>query len=108
MVSEFKTVAELTAAQKDAKRRLWHKGVLSWKFQEFPWCKDLYSFLRDNWGLNPHLDVLMHRRGGKSTTNLIIAIEECIRNPNARVAVLCTTKEQAREVCDESMTAILA
>src|SRR5229473_879111 len=103
MVSEFRTAVELAAAQKDAKRRLWHKGVLSWKFQDYPWAKDLYNFIRDNWGRAPHLDIMIHRRGTKSTTCLIVGIEECLRMSNIRVGVLCGTKEQAREVCDESM-----
>lgn len=82
--------------------------MLSWKFDGYPWAKLLYDFIRANWGVSPHIDVMVHRRGAKSTTNLIIGIEECLREPNVRTAVLCTTKEQAREVCEESLTAILA
>lgn len=81
--------------------------MLSWKFDGYPWAKELYDFVRSHWGVSPHIDVMVHRRGAKSTTNLIIGIEEALRAPNTRCAVLCTTKEQARDVCEESMVAIL-
>lgn len=81
---------------------------MSWKFDGYPWARLLYDFIRSHWGISPHLDVMVHRRGAKSTTCLIIGIEECLRAPNTSCAVLCTTKEQARDVCNESLTAILA
>lgn len=97
----------LAKSKLEAKRQLWHKGELSWKFRDYPWAKDLYKFIRENWGASPHLDVMMHRRGAKSTTCEIIGIEECIRVARTTCGVLCTTKEQARQVCEESFAAIL-
>lgn len=98
---------EQTNLKREAARKLWHRGVLSWKFDGYPWARQLYEFIRSKWGVSPHIDAMVHRRGAKSTTGLIVGVEEALRAPNIRCAVLCTTKEQARDVCEESMVAIL-
>lgn len=102
------TAAELQREQHRAKAELWRRGELSWKFQDYPWARELHTFIRSKWGEAPHLDVMIHRRGTKSTTCLAVGIEECIRHDGVSTAVLCTTKDQARAVCEESMEAILA
>lgn len=101
------TTAELERRRYEARRRLWGRGVLSWKFEDRPWCKDLYDFVRKAWGLAGFLFAMMHRRGGKSTTAIIVGIEECLREANTRVAIVCDTKEQAQAICDESMSELL-
>src|SRR5258708_6007789 len=74
-------------AKGEAKRRLWKKGELSWKFQRHPWGKEMYDFVRAHWGQHVHFRV--HRRGIKSSTGLIIGIEECLRASGIDVAVVC-------------------
>lgn len=97
---------ELLIAKRQAKATLWRQGVLSWKFQDYPWAKDLYTFIRGKWG-GPPLPIQIHRRGTKSTTCMIIGIEECLRTPHTTYGILCNTKDQARDIGDESLTAIL-
>lgn len=102
-----RTAAEILQAKRDAKATLWRQGVLSWKFNDYPWAKDLYNHIRSRWG-GPPIPVQIHRRGTKSTTCMIIGVEECLRTPNTTYGILCNTKDQARDIGDESLTAILS
>lgn len=102
-----KTLEELAAKKREARRRLWKKGNLEWKFEQRPWAKEMYDFTRQRWGASPYLFWLVHRRGAKSTTGVVISLEECIRVANTRCAIICKTKDQAQEICELSMDAIL-
>lgn len=92
-------------AKKEAKRRLWKKGELSWKFQRHPWGKEMYDFVRAHWGQHVHFRV--HRRGIKSSTGLIIGIEECLRMPGIDVGVVCKTERQVQNIVDRLMLPLL-
>ncbi len=96
------TTAELRQKKRAAKDRLWSAGNLSWKFAGRPWAARFYEFVRANWGASPYVCILAHRRSGKSTAGLIIAVEECIRHANVSVAVICKSKDQARAITEES------
>jgi hypothetical protein len=93
--------------QKKARTKLWRKGNLAWKFAERPWCREMYDWVRKAWGIAGFLFVMMHRRGGKSTTALAIGLEECLRAPNITVAIVTNTREQAEGICTEAMTELL-
>jgi hypothetical protein len=91
--------------KREAKRRLWRKGELSWKFQRHPWGKDMYDFVRAHWGQHVHFRV--HRRGIKSSTGLIIGIEECLRAKGIDVAVVCKTERQVQNIIDRLLLPLL-
>lgn len=105
---EPKTLAELQAKKADARRRLWRRGHLEWKFEDGPWAKQMYDFTRARWGASPYLVWFVHRRGWKSSTGIVIGMEECLRVPNTRCALVCKTKDQAQEICDTSMVELLS
>lgn len=91
--------------RREAKKRLWAAGVLSWKFRDRPWAKEMYDFARMHWG--EQIFWLVHRRGAKSSTGLVIGIEECLRSSGTAIAVVCKTKEQAQGIIDESLLPLL-
>ncbi len=72
------------------KAELWRRGNLSFKL--YPHQKDLYELYRN--GSQKTAVWLLGRRSGKSTTLCLIAIEECIRNPNTIVKFVAPTKTQ--------------
>jgi hypothetical protein len=101
------TAVDLAREVANARRRLWVGGVLSWKFKGRPWQKRMYDFVRACWHLTPFLMMVAHRRSGKSSTGLVICLEECLKQGNITCAVICGTKEQAAAICEESFVALL-
>jgi hypothetical protein len=106
-IADSATLEQVTAKKREARRKLWQIGHLEWKFEKYPWARQMYDWTRARWGASPFLFWFVHRRGAKSTTGLVIALEECLRTPNTRCAVICKTKEQAQEICDLSMDQLL-
>lgn len=107
-MTEAISVAELQEKRSAARRKLWRRGHLEWKFEEGPWAKQMYDFTRARWGASPYILWFVHRRGWKSSTGLVIALEECLRAENTRCALICKTKDQAQEICDTSMVELLS
>lgn len=101
------SLADEAKKKQEARRKLWERGNLSWKFEERPWAREMYDFTRARWGASPYIFWLVHRRGAKTTTGIIIALEECLRAANIRCAIICKTKDQAQEICDVSMVELL-
>lgn len=95
------------ANKRAARRKLWARGNLSWKFEKGPWAKQLYEWIRANFGCSGFLFAMVHRRGWKSSTALIVALEECLRKANTSVAIITSTKEQAEAICDESFVELI-
>jgi hypothetical protein len=106
-VSDTPTLLDAEEQRRGAKRKLWAQGLLSWKFKSRPWCKDIYSFIRSNWGVSPFVFVMAHRRSGKSSTGIVVGLEECLRTPNTSVAIVCRSNEQAQGIIDESLLPLL-
>lgn len=97
---------ELREAKRAAKAEMWRRGNLAnWHFEQFTWARKFYDFYREFTGDTCWL--LAHRRSGKSTSALIVGLEDCFRYPNTKVAVVCKTKEQAKAICEESFKALL-
>lgn len=72
------------------KAELWRRGNLSWKL--YPHQVELYNLYKTS---DQKINVwLLGRRSGKSTTLCIIALEECIKNPNTIVKFVAPTKTQ--------------
>lgn len=72
---------------------LWQKGDLTWKLDNTQ--TKIYRFLRRP-GRKKSLEV--HRKGGKTKTALVYALEECLRNPGAIWNIYCQTKTTARKI----------
>lgn len=81
---------QVNISQKQAKQLLWRKGVLSWLLDKNQLA--LYEMFHKNpekvqtW--------LLARRSGKSFTLCVLAIEYCIKNPNAVVKFVSPNKLQ--------------
>ena len=75
-----------------ARDTLWKKGVLTWKLE--PFQKELYDFFYSRKGKITVWSA--SRRLGKSHTLLIIAIEECIKNPGCIVKYVGPEKGMMR------------
>lgn len=89
--------------KKQALNELWRRGNLSWKLKSHQ--KDLYNlfhnsdFKTQTW--------LLSRRSGKSYTLSLLAIEECIKNPNSIIKFLSPTKLQVNNNVRPIMKKIL-
>lgn len=79
---------EISKAQ--VKAELWRRGILSWKLA--PHQKELYNLYRTT---KEKTNVwLLGRRSGKSYTLCLLAIEECLREPDTIVKFVAPTKSQ--------------
>src|SRR5216110_742012 len=111
-MSEIVSAADdaVTMAQRlRARHALWARGNLSWMFSDRPWQRGMYEFVRQGMGelASPYVMLTAHRRSGRSSTGLIVGMEECIRVPNVSVAVICKTKDQARAIVEEALAELL-
>lgn len=87
--------AQISAS--DAKDQLWRQGVLSWKLNSIQ--KELYKLYHES-----QFDVqtwLLARRSGKTYTLFILALEECIKNPNTIVKFISSTKKQMEDILSQ-------
>lgn len=86
-----------------AKDRLWELGELSWKLLGKQ--KDIHSYVKNN-----HKDVsviLASRRLGKSQILCTIAVETCIKIPNAIVKYACPQQRMVTTIIKPIMRIIL-
>ncbi len=80
----------------EAKHALWYRGNLSWKL--WPQQESIYQTVK----LLP-LSILVivflcARQFGKSVLGLILALEDCLQNPDVIVMIIAPTIKQAREI----------
>jgi len=76
--------------KQDAKEKLWKLGILSWKLHKSQ--RELYELF---YSANHKTNVwLIARRFGKSYALCILALEQCIKQPNSIVKFLSPTKIQ--------------
>lgn len=80
------------AARKEAIRALWHRGVLTWKLHDAQ-KKMLAAYIAHN---DPITVFSCARRFGKTTLLVILAIETCLKKPNAIVKFVCPKKNQVK------------
>lgn len=86
-----------------AKDKLWRLGELSWKLKGKQ--KNIYSDM-----VNSQHDVaciLVSRRFGKSFTNCLVAIETCLKQPNAIVKYACPKQRMVATIIKPIMREIL-
>lgn len=69
---------------------LWRRGDLSWKLHKGQ--KELYDMYYN--GNMRQMTWLLARRSGKTYCLVLLAIEQCLRNPNSIVKFLAPTKTQ--------------
>lgn len=76
--------------------QLWYRGNLSWKL--WPQQRPIYETVK----LLPHsvLEVvfLCARQFGKSVLGIILALEDCLTNPDVVVMIIAPTIKQARDI----------
>ncbi len=98
-----------------AEATLWRRGALRYLLGAMPilpprrgveTLRKVYDWFRAGWGKGKPLVLLAHRRFGKSGLLFILAAEECIRHPRARVAVVCDSKEHASDISTQVATPI--
>lgn len=79
-----------------AKHELWRRGILSWKLH--PVQLIVYIALRALPKSIREAVVLIARRWGKSYLGVLMAIEDCIRNPNKQVFIVGPSIKQTRRI----------
>lgn len=94
-------IKETTKEQ--AIKELWKKGELSWKLNAPQ--KEIYTLYKNS--SERIITILMSRRFGKTRTLTVIAIEECLKNPNAIVKFLCPTQKMIKGIINPIIRSIL-
>lgn len=86
----------------EAKRQLWLMGNLSWKLRGKQ--SDIYQDLND---VSKDVScILVSRRFGKSFTNCVVAVETCIKTPNAVVKYACPQQRMVKTIIKPIMRII--
>lgn len=81
-------------SQEEAKQLLWHQGVLIWLL--YPVQKELYESY-----INCKDKIIVwncSRRLGKSYALSVIAVETCLKKPNALVKYCCAKQKDAKNI----------
>ena len=91
-------------SRKQAIKILWQKGVLKWKLH------DLQKKIYDNFysGDEEFTTLLISRQTGKSFLLCVLAIETCLRIPNAIVKYACPKQKMVKTILKPLMREILA
>lgn len=90
-------------SKKAAQDALWHSGVLVWLLK--PHQKSLYELY--NGTTNKTNTWLLARRSGKTFTLALLAIETCLKKPNAVVKFVAPTKMQIKTILRAVMKDVL-
>lgn len=77
-----------------AKHELWRQGDLAWKLKGKQ--VEIYNDITDQ--TKDISVILISRRFGKSTTNIITALEVCIQNPLSIVKYACPTQKMVKSI----------
>jgi len=92
-----------TISIESARRKLWEIGEISYKLRGKQ--KDIYSYVRYN--EKSISVVLCSRRFGKSTSLCALAIETCIKTPNAIVKYACPKQRMVTTIIKPIMRMLL-
>lgn len=93
-----------TINRKDAIRELWYRGILTYKLHPVQ-QKMLNSYITANQEITI---IACARRLGKSYLLCLLAIEQCLKKPNAIVKYVCPRKDQVKTIMQPIMNTILA
>lgn len=89
-MNKVSTPAKLSA--NEARKELWFRGNLAWKLK--PHQKSLYDLYYNN--DHKVMTWLLARRSGKSYCLSVLAVEQCLKEPNSIVKFVSPTKIQMR------------
>jgi hypothetical protein len=95
-------VSKKKPTKEQAIEQLWKMGELSWKLKGKQ--KDVYETIKND--PNDVVTLLISRRYGKSFLNCILAVETCIKNPNAIIKYACPQQRQVKTVIKPIMREI--
>lgn len=90
-------------SKKQAIKILWKKGILKWKLHELQ--KKIYDEFYA--GKDNITTLLISRQTGKSFLMCILAIETCLRKPNAIVKYACPKQKMVKTILKPIMRQIL-
>lgn len=90
----------------EIKEELWLRGELSWKLN--PAQKIIYSFLRRLPRGVREAVALISRRWGKSFLGVIMALEDCIRNPGVQVITCGPDIKQTKRILSPILNKIIS
>lgn len=93
----------LKHTRKEAVDNLWFKGVLYWKLNSAQ--KKIYEMFYNTKSRSPVIQC--SRRGGKSFTLIILALEQAIRQKNSMIHYACATATMATKIVIPTMNKIL-
>lgn len=83
-----------TTDKQHKKNELWRRGVLHWKLDTTQ--RELYDLFYNS--SHKIMTWLLSRRQGKTYTLCILALEQCIRQPNSIVKFVSPTKTQIMQI----------
>lgn len=78
----------------EAIRALWKRGNLTWKLDDTQ--KSIYTFIKEH--SQKLLTLLISRRCGKTSTLLVIALEQCFKHKNSIVLYFTPEQKQTRTI----------
>jgi hypothetical protein len=90
-------------SKQEALAELWRRGILTFKLDKNQ--KELYDLYHN--GADKINTWLLARRSGKSYTLLNLAIEVCLKKPNAIVKYLAPTKLMVKQITEPLMEKLL-
>lgn len=85
-----------------AKHTLWRMGELSWKLKGKQ--EAIYKDMKES--VNDVSCILVSRRFGKSFTNCLLAVETCLKTPNAIVKYACPKQRMVQTIIKPIMREI--
>jgi intein/homing endonuclease len=96
-------IQKVSPEQRQARKILWHKGVLKWKLH------DLQKKIYDSFYANDDYitTLLISRQAGKSWLLCVLAIEACLRKPNVIVKYACPKQKMVKTILKPRMREIL-
>ena len=89
--------------EEKARKELWSRGQISWKLDSNQ--KILYNAYKNRTAMT--LIWMTSRQIGKTWTVCTIAIEECMKVPNFRIAYVCPKQKQSKNVVRAKMIELM-
>lgn len=88
----------------ETERVLWERGILTWKLWEQQ--QSIYATIRKLPRSVQTVVVLCARQFGKSVLGVILAVEDCLQNPDIIVLIIGPTIKQTRDIVRPRMKLI--
>lgn len=95
----------LTPASDEEVFALWRAGILGWKL--WPQQLRIYNIIRSLPLFVQIVVLLCARQFGKSVLSVLIAVEDCLQNPDVVVVIIAPKVEQAEDIVRPRMKILL-